>query len=347
MPASVDSFVPTPDPTQDSSLVSFGQSLQLTDAMTAHGTVLSDSIVFDGKDRGECTRATYEYPLFTGGDAAQSLNVLVREWFVFSWCRPPHASLRRAMQRYFQEASKERANSHDNHDKFRGWDWCARCKVIAWGCGRISLVYDEDMDTGGAHSQQEYRAATVDLATGRRLSFGSLFTPASWDSVRQIGEAAFRRTFQIPPTEGWAEMYPDGAYDFPYPRSPDEDIAASDTTSSFVFPHEWCVSRTGLIFFFQPYEVASYAMSRTRFEVPARELRPFVRDPRILAFWGNDGNVTSADAKTCIRLLGQEVFPAVREMAKEFDLKSPFETNQPVSVKYMAQNQAPVKAAAE
>ncbi len=56
--------------------------------------------------------------------------------------------------------------------------------------------------------------------------------------------------------------------------------------------------------------------------------------------------VTHQDAKTCIRLLGQEVFPAVREMAKEFDLKSPFETNQPVSVDYM-QNLTPVRAAAE
>ena len=45
--------------------------------------------------------------------------------------------------------------------------------------------------------------------------------------------------------------------------------------------------------------------------------------------------MSNEDAKTCIRLLGQEVFPAVREMAKEFDLKSPFETNQPVSVDYM------------
>jgi alkanesulfonate monooxygenase SsuD/methylene tetrahydromethanopterin reductase-like flavin-dependent oxidoreductase (luciferase family) len=69
--------------------------------------------------------------------------------------------------------------------------------------------------------------------------------------------------------------------------------------------------------------------------------------PGILAFWGNDGTVTNADARTCIRLLGQEVFPAVREMAKEFDLKSPFETNQPVSVDYMPGRRQPVRAAAE
>jgi alkanesulfonate monooxygenase SsuD/methylene tetrahydromethanopterin reductase-like flavin-dependent oxidoreductase (luciferase family) len=69
--------------------------------------------------------------------------------------------------------------------------------------------------------------------------------------------------------------------------------------------------------------------------------------PGILGIWGNDGNVSHEDAKTCIRLLGQEVFPAVREMAKEFDLKSPFETNQPVSIDYMDGLKEPVRAAAE
>ena len=69
--------------------------------------------------------------------------------------------------------------------------------------------------------------------------------------------------------------------------------------------------------------------------------------PGILGIWGNDGNVSNEDARACIRLLGQEVFPAVREMAKEFDLKSPFETNQPVSVDYMRAPKGPVRAAAE
>src|SRR4249919_3654600 len=56
--------------------------------------------------------------------------------------------------------------------------------------------------------------------------------------------------------------------------------------------------------------------------------------PGILGMWANDGTVTHEDAKTCIRLMGEEVLPAVREIAKEFDLKSPFETNDPVSVDY-------------
>ena len=56
--------------------------------------------------------------------------------------------------------------------------------------------------------------------------------------------------------------------------------------------------------------------------------------PSILAFWASDGFVPHADTKTCIRLLGQEVLPAVREMGKDLGLWSPFEANSPVSIAY-------------
>ena len=46
-----------------------------------------------------------------------------------------------------------------------------------------------------------------------------------------------------------------------------------------------------------------------------------------------------------IRLLGQEVFPQVRDWAKELGLKSPFEAETPVSVDYAKDLKRPVAAA--
>jgi len=54
--------------------------------------------------------------------------------------------------------------------------------------------------------------------------------------------------------------------------------------------------------------------------------------PSILGFWASDGFVSNVDTTTCIRLLGQEVLPAVREMGKELGLWSPFEANSPVGI---------------
>jgi alkanesulfonate monooxygenase SsuD/methylene tetrahydromethanopterin reductase-like flavin-dependent oxidoreductase (luciferase family) len=56
--------------------------------------------------------------------------------------------------------------------------------------------------------------------------------------------------------------------------------------------------------------------------------------PGIFAFWGNDGAVNHEDSMSCIRLLGQEVMPAVRSIAQELGLQSPFEANAPVSQAY-------------
>src|SRR5712664_3063575 len=55
--------------------------------------------------------------------------------------------------------------------------------------------------------------------------------------------------------------------------------------------------------------------------------------PSIYGIWGNDGSVSNEDARTCIRLLGQEVMPAMREIGKELGLRDPFEANAPVHLR--------------
>ena len=54
--------------------------------------------------------------------------------------------------------------------------------------------------------------------------------------------------------------------------------------------------------------------------------------PSILALWANDGKTSHEDSKTCIRLLGSEVLPAVREVGNRLRLRSPFELETPVSL---------------
>jgi alkanesulfonate monooxygenase SsuD/methylene tetrahydromethanopterin reductase-like flavin-dependent oxidoreductase (luciferase family) len=56
--------------------------------------------------------------------------------------------------------------------------------------------------------------------------------------------------------------------------------------------------------------------------------------PSIMGFWASDGFVSNEDSKTCIRLLGQEVLPALRDIGKELGLWSPFEANAPVSLAF-------------
>ena len=49
--------------------------------------------------------------------------------------------------------------------------------------------------------------------------------------------------------------------------------------------------------------------------------------PGTIFFWDGDGAMTHEDQMRSLRLMGEEVIPAVREMAKELELPGPFEVD--------------------
>jgi len=55
-----------------------------------------------------------------------------------------------------------------------------------------------------------------------------------------------------------------------------------------------------------------------------REVLEYIR-PGSVFFWDGDGAMTHEDSMRSLRLMGEEVIPAMREISKELDLKSPFE----------------------
>ena len=57
-----------------------------------------------------------------------------------------------------------------------------------------------------------------------------------------------------------------------------------------------------------------------------RHVLEYIR-PGSIFFWDGDGAMTHEDAMRSLRLMGEEVIPAVREMAKELDLPGPFEVD--------------------
>jgi len=57
-----------------------------------------------------------------------------------------------------------------------------------------------------------------------------------------------------------------------------------------------------------------------------RHVLEYIR-PGSVCFWDGDGAMTHDDAMRSLRLMGEEVIPAVREIAKELDLPGSFEVN--------------------
>ena len=89
-----------------------------------------------------------------------------------------------------------------------------------------------------------------------------------------------------------------------------------------------------------PLWLDDYSRARKLGQNAQKPLAVFLGDGR-----EGHGKVSQEDSLTCIKLIGQEVFPAIREIAKSLDLKSPFEANAPVHLKYST-DLKPAKAAA-
>ncbi|MSQ12524.1 MAG: LLM class flavin-dependent oxidoreductase [Dehalococcoidia bacterium] len=69
--------------------------------------------------------------------------------------------------------------------------------------------------------------------------------------------------------------------------------------------------------------------------------------PGTIFLWDGDGAMDHGDQVRSLRLHGQEVIPAIKEIAKELDLKSPYETNDGTGIApaVWAKHQAAQKAA--
>jgi alkanesulfonate monooxygenase SsuD/methylene tetrahydromethanopterin reductase-like flavin-dependent oxidoreductase (luciferase family) len=73
-----------------------------------------------------------------------------------------------------------------------------------------------------------------------------------------------------------------------------------------------------------------------------RHVLEYVR-PGSIFFWDGDGAMTHDDAMRSLRLMGEEVIPAVREMGKELELFGPFEVD-PATGKRIEASPAPDKS---
>ena len=67
-----------------------------------------------------------------------------------------------------------------------------------------------------------------------------------------------------------------------------------------------------------------------------KQLRTILESTRasILCLWGNDGRVDHENSMSCIKMLGEEVMPALRDIGKELGIEDPFEANTPVSLNH-------------
>ncbi len=126
--------------------------------------------------------------------------------------------------------------------------------------GLSTLKIDDVRYEGGAHGMANTFYQSFDPASGARLRLGDVADRAGLDSLRVLGELAFRRERDIPATSSLQQA---GFFVW--------------DDSTFALSENFGATRDGLLFHYNAYDVASYASGPTTITLPWADVSRFVR----------------------------------------------------------------------
>ncbi|WP_338875422.1 DUF3298 domain-containing protein [Spirosoma sp. SC4-14] len=144
-------------------------------------------------------------------------------------------------------------------DKLGGcWELKTMADTVYTGPNAITVKVETYAYTGGAHPNTNLSFYTFDRKTGRTLALSDLVTDTT--ALLGVVEKAFRKQQDLLPQYNLEErgyFLKDG---------------------KFFLPANIGVGRDGLIFYYNPYEIAAYAVGPIEVTVPYEQLNGIVRD---------------------------------------------------------------------
>lgn len=141
-------------------------------------------------------------------------------------------------------------------DKIPSWEASTKTKVGYQSDKMINVVIDYYVFTGGAHGYSAVRSLAFNPKTGKILPLNEIFSDIQ--KVKSLAETKFRTQEKI------AENTPlnDAGYFF------DKNI--------FALPRNIIFTKNGLSFYYNQYEVASYANGPIEIELTIEEVKPYL-----------------------------------------------------------------------
>ena len=134
----------------------------------------------------------------------------------------------------------------------------------------VSFRDVESSFTGGAHPNRTETWRTLYLTTGQPLTLDDLLLTGGREELRRIAETRFREVRDLDPGEDLGEA---GFWFGTGGPAGDRDEVAFDLTDNFALTAE------GLLFHYNPYEIAPYSMGPTTVDVPGALLERVVQWP--------------------------------------------------------------------
>ncbi|MGB0130929.1 MAG: DUF3298 and DUF4163 domain-containing protein [Chlorobium sp.] len=239
-----------------------GTPVKAAAAVTGYEMKRFEKVYSDAKTPGE--RDTWckgEYPVFSGGAAASSINRMVAAWIADSTALSPGEG-------YSGPRTPEALAGHflkvydkDRQETGMGMPYQFELSgaVLLNGTKLLTMQLSSYAYTGGAHGMHMTTCFVFDAATGRRLVIDDVFVPGFKDRLNALIEARFRE---------------------------ERGLSASDRLDGekgglfenrIAFTTNFAMTPSGVVFLYNPYEIASYAAGQTEIELHYGELKGLLK----------------------------------------------------------------------
>ncbi len=213
---------------------------------------------------GPCATARLDYLKVVSAPNAQAaakISAAIAAW-VLPWggdqklAKNSQETLQQFVDSYW-EMHKEESKTDPTYSI--PWNLTRTVKIEFQSARVLSLSFVESSYLGGVHSQTERTYANFHPATGEHIFLTDIFKEGFAAPLNAAGERRFRELKGLSPQDNLKEA------NFRFPKD------------QFQLNENFSIGADGLTFYFNNYEIASYADGRTELLIPYADFREVLR----------------------------------------------------------------------
>lgn len=220
-----------------------------------------ESAVGCASDTVPCASYTVDYPEFSGLDSAvlkkiaHKIDSVVTE----GYSEGLPQTFRETAPVFIQQYEDYKTEMTTMEGPAQGWSFHALIKVELIGDTLISLSVTRDEYTGGAHPNASTVYININPANGNSITLEDVLKPGFEDVLTKAGEKGFRKFHELPDTASF--QYNDFEFE----------------NNRFQLSGNYGFTKNGIVFYYNSYDVAPYAMGPTEVIIPYEEVKDWLR----------------------------------------------------------------------
>ncbi|WP_159039870.1 DUF3298 and DUF4163 domain-containing protein [Christiangramia fulva] len=225
-------------------------------SLTFQTKSLSKSLDDCTPENGNCTFISLTFPVASGADyQAEKINREIEKFLVsiVDYQEEEKIEKPEELAEDFIANYKETAEEFPEYEL--PWEATVTGKIIYQDADIISMEFDTDMFTGGAHGYRSTNYLNFDRKTGKKLTATDLFK----DDFKKFVEKDFRKKYEIPS---------------------DSNINSTGMffeDEKFRLPENIGISQKKILLHYNAYEIASYAAGNFNLQYPKKEIQQFLK----------------------------------------------------------------------